>query len=83
MHVVVDCNSLANPGNGTVSATTTTFGSVASYSCSGSRYLLVGNATRMCQANGEWSGGVPACGELQHTYSNILCNCLLNALKTY
>ena len=82
MHAVVDCNSLANPGNGTVSATTTTFASVANYSCSGSRYLLVGNATRMCQANGEWSGGVPACGELQHTYSNILCNRLLNALKT-
>ena len=38
----------------------------------------MGNATRMCQVNGEWSGGTPACGELQHMYkNNIIRNRLL------
>ena len=74
MHAVVDCGSLQNPTNGTVSVTGTTFGSTASYSCSGSNYLLVGAAERTCQANGMWSESVPQCSELwQYIVSVTIC----------
>ena len=37
-----------------------TFGSQANYSCS-EGYVLNGNGTRMCQADGQWSGSEPLC----------------------
>ena len=64
-YAVIDCGSLQNPENGMVTVTETTFGSTASYLCSGSNYLLVGAAVRTCQANGMWSGSAPECGKLQ------------------
>ena len=60
----MDCGSLQNPENGMVTVAETTFGSTASYSCSGSNYLLVGAAERTCQADGTWSGSAPECGKL-------------------
>ena len=69
MHAVVDCGSLQDPENGMVTVTETTFGSIASYSCSGSNYLLMGAAERTCQADGMWSGSVPICGKLQQYIS--------------
>ena len=38
----------------------TTFGSVAVYQCR-EGLTLNGESTRMCQANGEWSGNEPTC----------------------
>ena len=59
-----DCGSLANPANGSVALTMTTFGSMASYSCS-ERNNLLGDAVRTCQADGMWSDSAPVCGKLQ------------------
>ncbi len=59
----MDCGSLQDPENGMVTVTETTFGSTASYSCSGSIYRLVGAAVRTCQADGMWSDSDPECGE--------------------
>ena len=57
-----DCGSLTNPANGSVSLTMTTFGSMASYSCS-ERSNLLGDAVRTCQADGMWNGIAPVCGK--------------------
>jgi hypothetical protein len=58
--VPVDCGPLGAPVNGMVSAPTTTFGAAASYTCSPG-YMLVGDATRTCEASGMWSGVDPRC----------------------
>ena len=62
---VVDCGSLTDPGNGSVTLTVgTTLGQTATYSCN-TGYNLVGDSTRTCQAEGNWSGSAPTC---QGTY---------------
>ena len=59
--IVVDCGSLTDPGNGSVTHTAgTTFGQTATYSCN-TGYNLVGDSTRTCQATGVWSGSAPTC----------------------
>ena len=58
--IAVPCGTLNNPTNGEVSADGSTFGSQANYSCS-EGYVLNGNSTRMCQADGQWSGSEPLC----------------------
>lgn len=57
---VVECDQLRDIQNGRVVLTGTAVGSRASYTCSRG-YLLVGDAVRNCQANGEWSGSEPVC----------------------
>ena len=57
---VADCGSLTNPANGQVSTTGTTEGQTATYGCD-TGYNLVGDNTRTCQANGDWSGSEPTC----------------------
>ena len=57
---VVDCGNLTNPMNGMVTLTTTTFESTATYSCN-MNYVLSGAMTRMCRADGTWSGSDPNC----------------------
>ena len=58
---VVDCPSLTDPANGSVTHTSgTTFGQTATYSCN-TGYNLVGDSIRTCQATGEWSGSAPTC----------------------
>ena len=37
-----------------------TVGAVVRYSCTGKR-TLVGNATRMCGLDGQWTGSLPHC----------------------
>ena len=57
----MDCGSLTDPANGQVDHTAgTTLGQTATYSCN-TRYNLVGNSTRTCQATGNWSGRAPIC----------------------
>ena len=60
---VVDCGSLDDIPDGTVSTPQgTLYRATASYSCN-TGYRLVGNGTRECQADGRWSGEEsPYCG---------------------
>ena len=65
-HTVSRCNNLSNPEGGRVRYTQgVTVGSVATYECDTGR-VLEGNAQRTCQANGNWSGSEPTCGEYSH-----------------
>ena len=58
---MVDCGTLANPGNGEVNHTAgTTIGQIATYSCN-TGYNLVGDNTRTCQDPGVWSESAPTC----------------------
>ena len=50
------------PENGQVSVGDFTFGSVATYSCNDG-FVLIGNSTRICQADETWSDDNPTCGE--------------------
>ncbi len=56
----VDCGRLRDPRYGDVDFSTTTFESKATYSCN-KGFILVGVKTRVCQANGKWSGDMPVC----------------------
>ena len=58
--IAVPCGTLNNPTNGQVNVEGNTFGSESNYSCS-EGYVLNGNSTRMCQADGQWSGSEPIC----------------------
>ncbi len=60
LYIAVDCGSLSDPGNGTVNAPTTTFMNTVTYNCN-TGYTLTGDMTRICQANGTWSGTDPTC----------------------
>ena len=59
--LTVDCGSLPDPANGSVTHTVgTSLGQTAIYSCN-TGYKLVGDNTRTCQATGNWSGSPPTC----------------------
>jgi hypothetical protein len=59
--VALDCGTVAAPQHGTVATPGgTTFGQVADYACS-SGYGLVGFASRVCAADGNWSDSAPTC----------------------
>ena len=61
---VVDCGTLGDPANGLLSISTTTYNSVATYSCN-IGHNLIGDDMRMCLETGSWSGSEPICpGEL-------------------
>ncbi len=75
----VDCGSLGSLANGsivTAPASSTTFGTTATYACAGG-FTLNGNATRSCQANGAWSGTAPTC--MMQTANPCAPNPCLNA----
>ena len=55
-----ECSTLKNPRYGQVVLTGTIFGSTATYSCN-TGFILVGEQTRTCQANGKWSGRAATC----------------------
>ena len=57
---VVDCGALQDPKNGMVTVSDTVFNSMATYSCN-TGYSLMGDAMRMCQSSGLWSGSETAC----------------------
>ena len=58
--VLALCINLTDPDNGVVSLNGTREGSKATYNCSVG-YNLVGNGTRTCQSDGQWSGSDPTC----------------------
>ena len=63
-YTAVDCGPLSDPLNGSVNQTA--FESIAIYKCD-TGYVLDGADTRICQANGMWSGTEPSCAS--KTYS--------------
>ena len=58
--LAVSCSDLPSPDNGQVVLSGTTFTSTATYSCN-TGSILVGSSTRLCQADGMWSGEAPTC----------------------
>ena len=58
--ILVRCSNLPNPSNGRVDQQGDRPGDRASYICN-SGYELVGQSTRFCQNNGQWSGEAPTC----------------------
>lgn len=55
-----NCGGLLDPTNGQVSTSGTTEGSIATYSCNNG-YHVVGNTSRTCGSNRQWSGNAPTC----------------------
>ena len=61
IYTVVECRNLRNPNNGQIIFTNGfQVGSVATYECFGV-YILQGEATQTCLANGTWTGSPPTC----------------------
>ena len=56
----VECDELGAPHKGQVVLGGRSPGSKATFSCRPG-YQLVGNPTRRCQNNGQWSGSAPFC----------------------
>lgn len=56
----LDCGSLVHPANGTVTHLSSTVGIEARYTCLVG-FDLVGNNTRICLDNGNWSHVAPEC----------------------
>ena len=57
---VVDCGTLDDPTNGIVSVSTTTYNSVANYSCN-IGHTVTGDDMLTCLETGSWSSSVPTC----------------------
>lgn len=58
--IAVDCGPLEQPRNGHVDFILTTYQSLANYSCNNG-YKIQNISSRMCQADGNWSGTEPVC----------------------
>uniref|UniRef100_A0AAQ4QYC2 CUB and Sushi multiple domains 2 n=1 Tax=Gasterosteus aculeatus aculeatus TaxID=481459 RepID=A0AAQ4QYC2_GASAC len=79
--LLVLCDRPSMPPYAQISGDRRTVGSVIRYSCIGQR-TIVGNTTRMCQLDGQWSGSPPhcsadrrtACGQLNVTIHDIRMN---------
>ena len=59
-HTVVICPTLSDPVDGQVVLTGTLYGSQAAYNCN-ETLILNGNESRICGADGQWSGSEPTC----------------------
>ena len=57
---MITCDDLPDPTNGQVELSGDTPGSTAQYTCN-SGFVLIGDKTRMCQDDGDWSGEAPVC----------------------
>lgn len=68
---VVLCDRPSMPPYAQISGDRRTVGSVIRYSCIGQR-TIVGNTTRMCQLDGQWSGSPPHCSGTEN-YTQIGC----------
>nr|XP_032815088.1 CUB and sushi domain-containing protein 3-like isoform X2 [Petromyzon marinus] len=58
--IIVNCSHPGAPPFSVLSAARFTYGATASYACTGA-HRLVGSPTRLCQADGDWSGSPPHC----------------------
>jgi len=66
---VVLCDRPSMPPYTQISGDRRTVGSVIRYTCIGRR-SVVGNTTRMCQLDGQWSGSPPHCSGMEN-YTQI------------
>ena len=57
---VIDCGPLPPPLDGQIVLGNTTAGNVAVYLCD-SEFVIHGDESRVCGADGFWSGGEPTC----------------------
>ena len=81
----LDCGVLSNPSNGMVTAFSTTFMSVANYSCNHG-YLLMGVTSRTCQADATWSDDEPTCERESWGYSCVHVvrgSCMVQSVLVY
>ena len=73
---MVDCGDPGLPLNAARVVTGTTFSSRVTYSCS-VNFMLSGEETRVCQADGTWSGTLPTCERMLCVCVSVcLCVCL-------
>ena len=56
----VDCGEPSRPKNGRVEITGTEFNDIANFQCD-EGYDLLGSKSRVCQADGSWSGEETVC----------------------
>lgn len=61
LFVVIDCGPLSDPVDGKVELSSTKLNAVATYNCKRNKHLVHGTITRVCQANGTWTGREPQC----------------------
>lgn len=62
------CEELSDPANGNIQQMRpAVIGSVATYKCN-RVFRLVGNASRICQASGSYSGQAPTCVGMFKTF---------------
>ena len=57
---VVDCQGLLPPENGRLAGVKTTYNSAVNFTCN-KGYTLEGSQSRICDANGMWSGNKTTC----------------------
>ena len=57
----MNCSRLKDPTNGGVKSNEVRYNSTATYECLPGYELKEGDKTRMCLANGSWSGSSPIC----------------------
>ena len=67
--VIVKCDDLIAPANGDVNQPGNSVGTVASYTCNDG-FQLIGDKTRTCQKDGEWSGADPVC-KCEHSFHSL------------
>ena len=77
-----ECGTLKNPRYGQVVLTGTIFGSTATYSCN-TGFILVGEQTRTCQANGKWSGRAATCHRKYETSTYTIITMVLYFLARF
>ena len=68
----VNCDRLQDPFNGQVTVTGTSPGSEAFYTCD-SGFGLIGDSTRDCLPNGEWTGHEPTYESMYTYIVNYVC----------
>ena len=55
------CGTPRSLTNGQTSYTSTTVGSIVTYTCDPGYMMTAGNSSRTCQSDGLWSGNLPTC----------------------
>ena len=68
LSAVADCGIPDMPSNGVTSYTTTTYLSVADYTCNVG-YTRNGVSSRTCQANEQWTDSAPVCDSTLNGFS--------------
>lgn len=71
--IAIDCGPLNNPLNGEVIQDDTTLNSIATYTCIDG-YIPSDEETRVCRADGAWSGQEPICEPLEGEDCGMLPN---------